>query len=143
MDKELTEMLDKCTSKQRMFVQEYIKNGGNGSAAAEKSYPNLKNQGTCGVVASENLNKPNVAKPISKWQQIISTEANISFKKIVNGLAYVASENVDTEPKTMIAACTEMNKMLGHHRDTQNVSDALDVVRDLAGSNRKKRLDRE
>ncbi len=142
MDKKLSDMLDKCTPKQRKFVEEYMTNGGNGLRAAHESY-NLKTDVTAKSVASENLTKPNVAKPISRWQEIISTDANISFKKIVNGLAYVAEKNVDTEPKTMIAAVTEINKMMGNHNADKNVADAVDAFRDLAGQIRKKRLDNE
>ena len=52
-------MAKKLTPKQVKFVEEYAKNGGNGTQAALKAY-DVKDEKVASVVAAENLAKPSI-----------------------------------------------------------------------------------
>lgn len=58
-------MAKKLTPKQAKFVEEYAKNGGNGTQAALKAYDTL-DYSTASVIASENFTKDNVIKEIER-----------------------------------------------------------------------------
>lgn len=58
------------TTKQKIFVKEYIDNGGNGTKAAIKAY-NPKTNQTARAIASENLTKPNIQSALAIHNQLI------------------------------------------------------------------------
>ena len=59
----MTEASKKLTIKQSKFVNEYVKNDGNGKKAAQIAY-DVANDATAAVIASENLTKPNIKAAI-------------------------------------------------------------------------------
>lgn len=74
----------KLTPKQAKFVEEYAKNGGNGTQAAMKAY-NVKDESVAKVVASENLTKPNIRTiteqlfSLDKTQQVVDNLHKLSI----------------------------------------------------------------
>jgi phage terminase small subunit len=66
---------DKLTNKQKMFVESYLANGGNGVRAAEQAgYAGGDN--TLRAIASENLTKPNIRGRIRERVSEAQVEAN-------------------------------------------------------------------
>lgn len=55
----------KLTVKQTRFVEEYVKNGGNGTKAALKAYDTLDYR-TASAIACENFTKKNIVEEIEK-----------------------------------------------------------------------------
>jgi len=62
MKNQATQPKKKLTKKQQDFVDDYVING-NGTRAAQKAYDVNKYE-TAAVIATENLNKPNVAEAV-------------------------------------------------------------------------------
>ena len=56
----------KLTTKQRKFVREYTNNGGNGAEAIMAAGYDCNNDNSARVLASENLNKPNIILAIEQ-----------------------------------------------------------------------------
>ena len=90
------------TPKQEVFVAEYVKNGGNASAAAQTAYPN-QTEGSAKVQGWENLNKPNLAQAIRAEfaKQGITLEKAI--RPIVKGLEAKTKEGDDDLTKQLMA----------------------------------------
>lgn len=137
-DERIAELLKGLTPKQTKFVQKYIENGGNGTQAALESY-NVNSLKTAQNIGSENLAKPIVSEKLDKWRRILATDANLGMKEVINGLGYVAAENVDEKPSVCVSALSEINKMLGHYKNESEIGDTLKSIRDMAEENRKAR----
>lgn len=75
----------KVTIKQKKFVKAYIANDGNGTKAALEAY-NTVDEKTASVIASENLEKPNIKLAIE--QALIKHDITIekATKPIADGL---------------------------------------------------------
>ena len=84
----VTQMAKKLTPKQTKFVEEYARNGGNGTQAAMKAY-NVKDESVAKVVASENLTKPNIR---TITEQLFSLEKT---EDIVKNLHKLATQSQD------------------------------------------------
>lgn len=69
--------LPALTQKQMMFVECYIQNGGNGTAAA-RAAGYRGTAATLGAVAHENLQKPHIRDEITRRQQEMREQAEIS-----------------------------------------------------------------
>ena len=90
------------TPKQEIFVAEYVKNGGNASAAAQTAYPNQSTE-VAAHQGWENLQKPQLAQAIRAEfaKQGITLEKAI--KPIVKGLEAKTKEGEDDLAKQMMA----------------------------------------
>lgn len=90
------------TPKQEIFVAEYVKNGGNASAAAQTAYPNQSTE-VAAHQGWENLQKPQLAQAIRAEfaKQGITLEKAI--KPIVKGLEAKTKEGEDDLTKQMMA----------------------------------------
>lgn len=75
----------KPTLKQKRFVQEYVKNNGNGTRAAMKVY-DVKDDRTATVIASENLTKPDVKQEL---ERILQTE-ELSLRRFTDKLSDIS-----------------------------------------------------
>lgn len=73
------------TPKQEMFVAEYVRNGGNATAAAKKAYPN-QTEGSASVQGWENLGKPKLAEAIRKEFARQGVTLEKALRPIVKGL---------------------------------------------------------
>lgn len=90
------------TPKQQKFVAEYVKNGGNASAAAKVAYPDqselsAKKQGW------ENLSKPNLAAAIRKEFAKQGVTLDKAIRPIVKGLEAKDKDGNDDLQKQMMA----------------------------------------
>lgn len=64
----------KLTPKQERFAKAYVKNGGNGTKAAEAAYPAVKPGRNASVLATQNLQKPDVKAEIDRIMSGINKE---------------------------------------------------------------------
>lgn len=64
-------MSKKLTMKEEIFCQEYVKNLGNGTKAAEKAYPGHSSDNTRAVMAHDNLRKAKVRAKIEDLKKPI------------------------------------------------------------------------
>ena len=90
------------TPKQQKFVAEYVKNGGNATAAAKVAYPeqtdaSAKQQGW------ENLTKPNLAAAIRKEFAKQGVTLDKAIRPIVKGLEAKDKDGNDDLQKQMMA----------------------------------------
>jgi phage terminase small subunit len=60
------------THKQKIFVKEYVDNGGNGTKAAEKAY-GVTTNGSARQIASENLTKPNIIMALGQHNDLVES----------------------------------------------------------------------
>lgn len=90
------------TPKQQKFVAEYVKNGGNATAAAKVAYPeqtdaSAKQQGW------ENLTKPNLAAAIRREFAKQGVTLDKAIRPIVKGLEAKDKDGNDDLQKQMMA----------------------------------------
>ena len=90
------------TPKQQKFVAEYVKNGGNATAAAKVAYPDqselsAKKQGW------ENLSKPNLAAAIRREFAKQGVTLDKAIRPIVKGLEAKDKDGNDDLQKQMMA----------------------------------------
>jgi len=78
----------RLTLKQKKFVQEYVKNNGNGTKAVIDAGYDVKNKQTAGTIAKENIKKPHLKKSIEEHLQ----EAGYNPKESIDRLRATASE---------------------------------------------------
>jgi phage terminase small subunit len=103
------------TQKQLFFIEHYIQNGGNGSAAA-RAAGYRGSRGTLGAVAHENLNKPHVRDEIRRRQAQIRERMEISTQAKRERLWAIANECKEVDPTTAIKAIQELNRMDGDYQ---------------------------
>jgi hypothetical protein len=71
----------KLSFKQRMFINKYIENGGNGTQAADDVY-NTKNRVVSQAISSENLQHPLIREEIEKYLAVAGLSKDIVFTKL-------------------------------------------------------------
>lgn len=92
----------KLTPKQEVFVAEYVKNGGNATAAAKVAYPN-QTDGSAKVQGWENLTKPNLAQAIRAEFAKQGVTLEKAIRPIVKGLEAKTKDGEDDLNKQMMA----------------------------------------
>lgn len=92
----------RLTPKQEAFVAEYVKNGGNASAAAKKAYPNQADE-VAAHQGWENLQKPQLAKAIREEFTRQGVTLEKALKPIVKGLEAKTKEGEDDLARQMMA----------------------------------------
>lgn len=90
------------TPKQEAFVAEYVRNGGNATAAAQKAYPN-QTYGSAKIQGWENLTKPNLAKAIRAEFNRQGVTLEKALRPIVKGLEAKDKNGADDLTKQMMA----------------------------------------
>lgn len=90
------------TPKQEAFVAEYIRNGGNASAAAKKAYPN-QTEHSAEVQGWENLKKPELAQAIRDEFSRQGVTLEKALKPVVKGLTAKTKDGADDLDKQMRA----------------------------------------
>lgn len=73
------------TYKQALFIANYKKNKGNGTQAIIDAGYKVNNKNTAGVMATENLGKPNIAQEISP-ADIVRAATNILKKETIKNV---------------------------------------------------------
>ena len=90
------------TPKQEAFVAEYVRNGGNASAAAKKAYPNQADE-VAAHQGWENLQNPQLAKAIREEFTRQGVTQEKALKPIVKGLEAKTKEGEDDLARQMMA----------------------------------------
>ena len=86
----------KLTPKQERFVEEYIKNGGNGVQAALEVY-DTSDYKTASAIASENLDKPVISAAVKSIQVQLRDDVASCLREARALQAVVASAMYDLE----------------------------------------------
>lgn len=90
------------TPKQQKFVAEYVKNGGNATAAAKVAYPEQK-EAAVAHQGWENLQKPQLAAAIRKEFAKQGVTLDKAIRPIVKGLEAKDKDGNDDLQKQMMA----------------------------------------
>lgn len=90
------------TTKQEVFVAEYVKNGGNAKQAAIKAYPN-QNENSAAQQGWQNLQKLELAKAIREEFARQGVTLEKALKPIVKGLEAKSKEGDDDLTKQLMA----------------------------------------
>jgi phage terminase small subunit len=77
----------KLRTKQRLFLQEYIKTKGNGTQAALRVY-DTKDSNTAGMIASREIRKANVKEELEK----ILNKSRLKIDRLTDRLADIVEE---------------------------------------------------
>lgn len=92
----------RLTPKQEAFVAEYVRNGGNASAAAKKAYPS-QTEHSAEVQGWENLKKPELAQAIRDEFNRQGVTLEKALRPIVKGLDAKTKDGADDLTKQMMA----------------------------------------
>lgn len=90
------------TPKQEAFVAEYVRNGGNASAAAKKAYPN-QTEHSAEIQGWQNLKKPELARAIREEFNRQGVTLEKALRPIVKGLEAKTKDGTDDLAKQMMA----------------------------------------
>ena len=90
------------TPKQEKFVAEFVKNGGNASAAAKVAYPDQKEE-VAAHQGWENLQKPQIVAAIRKEFAKQGVTLDKAIRPIVKGLEAKDKDGNDDLQKQMMA----------------------------------------
>ena len=116
-----------CTYKQRQFVDEYIRNGGNGTQAAiSAGY----SEHSAHAIACETLKKPYVKEAIEQRRADLNAMSKVSVewrmemlqKAAELGLDVFMDKDGNARPNSIsgsVSAIAEINKMTGAHAPTK------------------------
>jgi len=89
--------MDKLTEKEQNFIDAYLINGGNGTRAVMKAYPNVKDKRNAGAMARQILKRPKVKKAIEHIRRnlkILAEYQGVTPEKILNQYANIAFANL-------------------------------------------------
>jgi len=78
--------MNKLRTKQKLFIQEYVKNNGNGTEAVLKTY-DTTNRNVAKSIASENLTKPDVQRELATLLQ----RKELSLQTFTNKLSDITA----------------------------------------------------
>lgn len=92
----------RLTPKQEAFVAEYVRNGGNASAAAKKAYPN-QTEHSAEMQGWQNLKKPELAKAIRDEFNRQGVTLEKALRPITKGLEAKTKDGADDLDKQMRA----------------------------------------
>lgn len=127
------------TLKQKLFVKEYIKNGGNGTQAVLKTY-NTKDYKTASVISSENLDNPSIKSSIEE----IANSQGVTSDSIIQSFNSIASKEVEkVSADSKIKATIELAKILGLYPGSKNTNLNVNLrgnLTDLGYSEAKQKL---
>lgn len=90
------------TPKQEAFAAEYVRNGGNASAAAKKAYPN-QTEHSAEMQGWQNLKKPEIAQAIRDEFNRQGVTLEKALRPIVKGLEAKTKDGADDLDKQMRA----------------------------------------
>lgn len=112
--------------KQKRFVSEYIKSGGNAKKAAVLAGYSKK---TARSIGSENLTKPDIAKAVEKAQKRIAEKAEWTALDILRNLQEIAQLARERGNLTAEIKCNELyGKQIGMFIDRVKVDDESDIT---------------
>lgn len=127
-------MSRKPTLKQKAFVKEYVKNGGNGTQAALKTY-GTDDYKTAQNIASENLSKPIVMEELIKTARRLGVTEEKIVSPVVDALD---SEDLDMRLKGHDRMVKMLNgKDVGVSLNIENASGIEISFKNFGGKNDK------
>jgi len=94
-------------ARDKVFADEFVRNGGIGEAAARKAYPNVNhsNKGAMKKRALKMLNKPHVQMWVKEMEMRVIAEAGPSIEKIAEMRDGGSTERIQLEAaKTLLGA---------------------------------------
>lgn len=103
------------TEKQLRFVEYFIQNGGNGSAAA-RAAGYRGNSATLAAVAHENLNKPDIRDAVARRRSEFRAQMTVTIEAKRQRLWAIANECKQSDPMAAIRAIIELNRMDGDYQ---------------------------
>ena len=127
-------MSRKPTLKQKAFVEEYVRNGGNGTQAALKTY-NTDDYKTAQNISSENLSKPIVMEELIKTARRLGVTEEKIVSPVVDALD---SEDLDMRLKGHDRMVKMLNgKDVGVSLNIENASGIEISFKNFGGKNDK------
>lgn len=110
----------KLTPKQKAFVREYKKNGGNGTQAAIKAG---YSENTADVIATENLRKPNIREALEKEEKKLQEKYEYTIDDMVRELDDVKLKaDAEQNRQAQIKAIELKGKAFGLFVDKQETT---------------------
>ena len=110
----------KLTPKQKAFVREYKKNGGNGPQAAIKAG---YSENTAEVIATENLRKPSIREALEKEEKKLQEKYEYTIDDMVRELDDVKMKaDAEQNRQAQIKAIELKGKAFGLFIDRQEIT---------------------
>ena len=110
----------KLTPKQKAFVREYKKNGGNGTQAAIKAG---YSENTADVIATENLRKPNIREALEIEEKKLQEKYEYTLDEMMRELNEVKMKaDIEKNRQVEIKAIELKGKACGLFIDRQEVT---------------------
>jgi phage terminase small subunit len=110
----------KLTPKQKAFVREYKKNGGNGTQAAIKAG---YSENTADVIATENLRKPSIREALEKEEKKLQEKYEYTIDDMVRELDDVKMKaDAEQNRQAQIKAIELKGKAFGLFVDKQETT---------------------
>ena len=110
----------KLTPKQKAFVREYKKNGGNGTQAAIKAG---YSENTADVIATENLRKPSIREALEKEEKKLQEKYEYTIDDMVRELDDVkCKSDAEKNRQAQIKAIELKGKAFGLFVDKQETT---------------------
>lgn len=110
----------KLTPKQKAFVREYKKNGGNGTQAAIKAG---YSENTADVIATENLRKPSIREALEKEEKKLQEKYEYTIDDMVRELDDVKLKaDAEQNRQAQIKAIELKGKAFGLFVDKQETT---------------------
>ncbi len=110
----------KLTPKQKAFVREYKKNGGNGTQAAIKAG---YSENTADVIATENLRKPSIREALEKEEKKLQEKYEYTIDDMVRELDDVKMKaDAEQNRQAQIKAIELKGKAFGLFIDRQEIT---------------------
>lgn len=108
------------TPKQKAFIREYKKNGGNGTQAAIKAG---YSENTADVIATENLRKPSIREALEKEEKKLQEKYEYTIDDMVRELDDVKMKaDAERNRKAQIKAIELKGKAFGLFVDKQETT---------------------
>ncbi len=124
----------KLKQKQKAFIAEYVKNGGNGVQAALKVY-NTEDYNTANQISRDNLQKPTIMREIEKQMN----DTGLTVKKALNAIndGYDAEKKGDPDHAIRLRSADMTLKLADAYPRNKEVSHRhahlhLEMVNELA-----------
>ena len=101
------------SQRHRMFCDEYLSNGMNGTQAYKKVYK--VSDKVAGASSARLLDNANIKKYLQEQQEIISQRLEIKKEDLIQDLIDIKNNNKEDAPPFAIKAIEVINKMLGYN----------------------------
>ena len=116
------------TLKQKLFIKNFVNNGGNGTQAALAAY-DTADPSVAKVIGSENLTKPNIREAIEEALR----SKGLSLDVITDNIGHLATARPDkVTGDTVLRANVELLKLHGAYPDKKSYQFSYSVKQQLS-----------